>query len=130
MAFSTRMLVANNSTEVICKAFMPFYEVVGLPTAMSALHSVTLLTLISHTWVMASRADLTHPVYAVIFQELVVLSICAFADSCFLVSATFVRSEKLAAAYLNVARMAMLFHPVTWAVVSLLRYFLILILNI
>ncbi len=117
------MLAANSSTEEACTAFMPFYEVTGLPVAMLFVHTITVTTLISHTWTMASRADLAHPVYAVIFQEMVMLSVCVLADNCLLVSAVVVRSEKLMVAYLNVARVAMLFHPVTWAVVSLLRYF-------
>ncbi len=118
------MLVANNSTEVSCQVFMPFYEMTGLTIGMSALHAVTLLALISYTWAMASQADLAHPVYAVVFQEMVMLSICALAESCLFMSAVVFRSEKFVVVYFNVAWISMLFHPVTWAVISLLRYYL------
>ncbi len=114
-------MVANTNTEALCNGLVPFYEVTGLTITMLVLHSATLIILISHTWTLATKACLDHPVFAVIFQEMVVLCTCEFVDISILVAATILRSEMVVAAYLNVARMAMLFHPVTWAIISILR---------
>ncbi len=113
--------VDNNSTQAACTGFLPFYEVTSLLAAMLSLHAVTLAVLISHACAMARNVRLDHPVFAVIFQEMIILIVCSCADSSLLVVAIFNQTELLMVAYLNVARMAMLFHPVTWLVVSLLR---------
>ncbi len=110
------------SSSSSCDGFLPFYEVPGLSSVLLAMHAVSILMLLGHTRAMAAaKTRLEHPVFAVVLQEMAVLSVCACADCSLLVAAMFVRSEMLVVAYLNVARMAMLFHPVTWAIVSLLR---------
>ncbi len=93
----------------------------GLLPLLILLHLLMLLTFLVCVYVSYSRVEIGHPVFACLFQEVVVLSLCEVAEVSLLVLLAVFESERLTIAYMFVARVALQIHPNTWLVVTCLR---------
>ncbi len=67
------------------------------------------------------KVDLTHPVFAVVFQELLVLIVCEVISLGHLLLSFYIKNDAVIRGYFFGMRLAALFHPSTWLVISYLR---------
>ncbi len=86
-------------------------------------HCFTLSCLGIFAKMLHERAELAHPVFAVIFQEMIVMILCEMSSLGILIALTFYRRNNslLMLFYSTPAFTAMQFHQVTWLIVTCLR---------
>ncbi len=111
----------NNSSIKCSEGLLPAYEVAGLVPTVIALLLVTVVTLFIHVKAVLDRVDLSHPVFAVILQDLMILSFCGLLNLLMLGYVACTNSEHVYVLSLIVSRLAMQFHSVAWLVVTILR---------
>ena len=88
-------------------------------TSLAVCHGATLLTLLFYVYVMHAKVEMEHPVFAIVYQEvllLVVLQIVSFAAV--LMSGIDYRKYYIP---LVLQAIAMHFHQCTWLTVTYLR---------
>ncbi len=91
-------------------------------------HCVTLLVLAVFAKMTHERAELAHPVFAVIFQEIIIIIFCEVSALCILTALiTYPENNILLVLYSLPAFTAMQFHQVTWLTVTCLRYAIMII---
>ncbi len=105
-----------------CGGLLPPFEVPGLVPFLLLVHLISLSMLFACALIMHRHVEIGHPVFACIFQEVVVLCICETVEIAMLVTNIWFRLEWLAIRYLHVARVALQIHPTTWVIVTSLRY--------
>ncbi len=111
----------SNTTIECLGGVMPAYEAPGLVPILIILHLITLGTFLIHAKVLTARVSISHPVFAGIFQELAILSVCELVNILLLGYVAWTHLEPILVLSLLVGRMAMQFHAVVWLVVTLLR---------
>ncbi len=115
----------GNFTEVpeghCCHGLWPAYAIGGLAPALTAQHLATVAALALCARAVHLKADRSHPVFAVVCQELLVLTTCEILGVILLLTSSFLERELVFLAYLLVCRTAAIFHPSTWLVVTYLR---------
>ncbi len=85
-------------------------------------HIGTLSVLIFFGKMMHKHAELAHPVFAVIFQEIIIMIICELSALGILAALVAnLKSTVLVFLYSSCAFTAMQFHQVTWLIVTSLR---------
>ncbi len=95
------------------------------PTAafgVFSLHLLTLLALVTLSRSLRGKIDLAHPVFAVLHQELMVLSAGQGAVCVLLAAAVASRTEYLLLAMGFVSTLSLQFHQMSWLGITVLRY--------
>ncbi len=85
-----------------------------------SLHGGTVLTLWFYTYIIYAKVDIRHPVFALIFQEAVVLSVADTAAFLTILTSA-VEYEKLVPS-MFIQILAHTFHQWSWLVITCLRY--------
>ncbi len=111
----------SNTTEECIGGILPIYEGTGLVPILITLLLITVLILFIHLKVFCDQVDSSHPVFAVIQQDLIVLSLCGLVNLLLIAYVACTYSEKVFVLSLMVGRVAMQFHSVAWLVVTILR---------
>ncbi len=112
-----------NQTDVDgCVGLVPPYE---LSWVIPMLSIQQIFVTIPPTVVLVKMAydklDMAHPVFAVVFQELLVLLVCEMISLVSLLLNIFVKTEPIARLHFIGMRLAAAFHPASWLVISYLR---------
>ncbi len=114
--------IHNDSTHVSCVALTPPYEVnwiklmLVLQLAIMTIPPTAVLAKMIH-----DKVDAAHPVFAVVFQELLVFMMCQMTGLGNLLLSFHIKNDAVVGAYFFGMRLAALFHPSTWLVISYLR---------
>ncbi len=112
--------MAVNST-VDCPAYSSPFDNEALVPTLSVAHSITWLALAASARLLHQRVEIGHPVFAVIFQEVVVLLIIETVAVVLLFTMLLEELEVLALMFLLLMRSALQFHPCTWVIITYLR---------
>ncbi len=67
------------------------------------------------------RVDISHPVFAVIFQDFIIISLCGLLNLLMLIYVAYTHSEPVFILSMIASRVAIHFHPVAWLVVTIQR---------
>ncbi len=97
-------------------------ESYGLITVIVTLHAFTLLAYIVLARKIYHGVDIEHPVFAVIFQEAIFVPLLEAIGVSVLLFGACLKSEMAVMIYIIIGRASWTFHPVTWVMVSYLRY--------
>ncbi len=89
--------------------------------SLAIFHGVTLLTLTFYAYIMRVKIELKHPVFAVIFQEIIVLFVCELVSFLSVLSSGIDYSVGAYYLPLTVQLMGHLFHQWSWFTITCLR---------
>ncbi len=112
---------SNNGVDFYCHGYSPAYEVQGLTCSLVVLHTMALMMFLIIARMIYQGVDIGHPVFAVIFQEVVFMPFFEFFGIVTLLASALFKSEVATVLYFFVIRTSSIFHPVTWVMVSYLR---------
>ncbi len=118
-----------NSTDIDNDKFV--FAMLDEPNALLVLipaHFVTVSFLCVLAKIIHERAPMAHPVYAVAFQEVIVLVICAITCLCVLITIACGNPLNIKfMVYIEPPLIAMQIHQVSWLMITALRYYLLII---
>ncbi len=113
--------VTGNETEK-CMYYQPT-ENAPISLTLLLINFLTLLVLAKYSWAMYCQVDITHPVFAVIFQDLLVLTVSKGIDFCIVLMQEVIQFVEFAEfSRLVVITLAVNFHQVSWLIVMSMRY--------
>ena len=123
-AIMSNLNATKNSTsesEFVCHGFLPLES--GFAKAgISFAHIVTLSLLSAAAAAVRRRVDLNHPVFAVVFQELIIILFCELSAAVLLgITLLFWHSEALLALISACTTVGLQFHQLSWLFVTVLR---------
>ncbi len=93
----------------------------GVKLALVGIHAGTLLTLCACVKTTYDKVEINHPVFAVVFQGLVILTLCQLIGyiSLLFMMVDFIKLWRLI--FLAISLSAMQFHQVTWLCVTSIK---------
>ncbi len=89
---------------------------------LATLHTVTLLAFLLVGKMVYDMIEISHPVFALAFQEIVVMVICKVVELICLLCQVVTQSDLAFLLYTFVPVAALQFHQVTWLSITALRY--------
>ncbi len=112
--------MSNTNISEECNGLLPLDNVAGM-CLLLVLHVLTLTVLVIFVKVVYDKVDIKHPVFAIVYQDLVVVLVCESTMFLFLV-VTLVEHKELFLMVISSAKtLSVQFHQLSWLAVTVLR---------